>query len=320
MRSSRITALVAGVAAAALLISAAPASALAPARMMVEANHPAIRSVQVQAQSDSPSEPQTETQPQSQAQSAPSSLQPGESMVGGDTITSPSGAYALSLHSDGNVVLTETANQTALWSTNTQGRPGSTLIMQHDGNLVLYAPPIRPYHARWHARTYNWPGAFMTVTDDGTVNVVHPDGRTLWTAGTSIPQTEFVDEKHVVYQRGSQRVWLIEADGSIRDNYLVSGRATSPALGSAAVYSKSEVAWSYGGGVTMQNMVRFTHGYNGGRIGFHAIPTNWAGEPIQSLDELGTPLSAGCVRMRDDKALELYEWAPIGTPVVVLGD
>ena len=28
--------------------------------------------------------------------------------------------------------------------------------------------------------------------------------------------------------------------------------------------------------------------------------------------------SAGCVRQRNDKAAQLYEWAPIGTPVAVV--
>ena len=28
--------------------------------------------------------------------------------------------------------------------------------------------------------------------------------------------------------------------------------------------------------------------------------------------------SAGCVRQRNDKAAQLYEWAPIGTPVAVI--
>ena len=190
--------------------------------------------------------------------------------------------------------------------------------MQQDGNLVLYELPHRPLQPRWSSRTHRWPGASLTVRDDGTATVGFDDGRVVWKAGAATLDPRFAGIKHIVYERGAQQVSLFEADGSVFDTYPVSGKADSPSPGTYSVYSKSPKAWSYVGGITMDHMVRFARTSRGGRIGFHSIPTDSRGAPLQTEDELGQFRSAGCVRQRDDKAAQLYEWAPLGTPVVVL--
>ena len=136
-------------------------------------------------------------------------------------------------------------------------------------------------------------------------------------AGVLAPDVGLHGVKHIVYERGAQRVWLIEADGSVLDNYPVSGRDGTPAAGQYKVFSKSVDAWSFAPGVTMKHMVRFARAQSGTAIGFHSIP-RFGDVPIQTEQQLGQFRSAGCVRQRDDNAQQLYEWAPIGTPVVVL--
>ena len=66
----------------------------------------------------------------------------------------------------------------------------------------------------------------------------------------------------------------------------------------------------------MQYFVRFTHGDEGAAIGFHTIPVD-DGAPVQTTAQLGTPLSHGCVRQRTADAIALWDFAPIGTTVVV---
>ena len=121
--------------------------------------------------------------------------------------------------------------------------------------------------------------------------------------------------RRIVYSNSMQRVWLVEADGRIFDSYLVSGRRDAPAPGTYSVFSKSEVARS--GNLRLDHMVRFTWGRTLA-IGFHAIPTRPDGQPVQTLEELGQYRSAGCVRQDPVKAKQLYDWAPVGTKVVVL--
>jgi lipoprotein-anchoring transpeptidase ErfK/SrfK len=65
-------------------------------------------------------------------------------------------------------------------------------------------------------------------------------------------------------------------------------------------------------------MVRFARGETLA-IGFHSIPVDRNGRPLQSESELGQYRSAGCIRQRKADAARLYDWAPVGTTVVVLG-
>ena len=52
-------------------------------------------------------------------------------------------------------------------------------------------------------------------------------------------------------------------------------------------------------------------------IGFHGIPLRPDGSQIESDDQLGIPLSAGCVRESQFTAHVLYNWTPEKTLVVV---
>ena len=67
----------------------------------------------------------------------------------------------------------------------------------------------------------------------------------------------------------------------------------------------------------MRNMVRFARGSNLA-IGFHAIPRYSNGRPLQNENELGAYRSAGCVRQADADSERLWDWAPVGTKVVVV--
>jgi hypothetical protein len=122
--------------------------------------------------------------------------------------------------------------------------------------------------------------------------------------------------RRVVFSEGRQRVWLVAADNEVRRTYLVSGSIYANLdPGSFEVYSRSRQAWGIDDSGTMKYFVRFTQGDNAA-IGFHDIPVD-DGKPVQSVDQLGTPLSHGCVRQRRADAVALWRFAPLGTKVVV---
>ena len=279
------------------------------------------------------------------ARARASMLGPGEVLTVGGRLESPNGRYRLELRRSGDLVLTDSsplplpsgaalfrdgwpvvigrrsaaASPQVLWSARTGGAVGASLGMLADGNLVLVQAHPEASAPVWQSRTSGHGGAHLRVSDEGSVVIRAQDGRVLWTAGASMPDVGLGGTAHIVYDRGAQRVWLIDADGVLFDTYPVSGRATNPLPGRYAVFSKSPLAGTSDGAVTMAHMVRFTHGIAQGiPVGFHAIPRDHAGVPLQRLDELGQPRSAGCVRQQDSKARQLYEWAPIGTPVVVI--
>jgi hypothetical protein len=120
--------------------------------------------------------------------------------------------------------------------------------------------------------------------------------------------------RRIVYCVSCQRVWYVEGDEAVVKSNLVSGRAGTPRPGTYSVFSRSRVSSS--GSVTMEYMVRFAHGRTLA-IGFHAIPRTSSGTPIQSEAQLGTYRSHGCVRQADRDALYTWNFAPVGTKVVV---
>jgi lipoprotein-anchoring transpeptidase ErfK/SrfK len=122
--------------------------------------------------------------------------------------------------------------------------------------------------------------------------------------------------KRVVFDMTRQRIWLVDADQDVLRTYLVSGSLTDNLdTGTYEVYSRSRHAVGIDESGVMQYFVRFTRGENAA-IGFHSIPTK-NGEPLQATQQLGTPQSHGCIRQATVDARKLWEFAPVGTKVVV---
>lgn len=123
----------------------------------------------------------------------------------------------------------------------------------------------------------------------------------------------------VVFDITQQQVWLLDADDVVVRTYLVSGsRYDQLPTGTFEVFSKSRDAVSWHGTETMEYMVRFFRGQNS-NIGFHDLPVATAtGAEVQTLSQLGTPLSDGCIRQDLDDAVALWEHTEVGTPVVVV--
>lgn len=124
------------------------------------------------------------------------------------------------------------------------------------------------------------------------------------------------DGRRVVFSQERQRVWLVQEGGAVASTYLVSGSVSDNLdPGEYAVYSRSEDAYGIDDSGTMKWFVRFTQGDNAA-IGFHDIPVD-DGAKVQTVDQLGTPLSHGCIRQRRSDARRMWTFAPIGTKVVV---
>jgi lipoprotein-anchoring transpeptidase ErfK/SrfK len=146
------------------------------------------------------------------------------------------------------------------------------------------------------------------------------------TAGSAIPPAEAEKAvpaesgsgRRIVFSQSLQRVWLVDAHDQATRTYLVSGSMTDNLQpGAYAVYSRSRWAVGVEDSGVMQYFVRFTQGPTGAAIGFHTIPTSH-GVPLQSVAQLGTPESHGCIRQRTPDAIALWDFAPVGTKVVVV--
>ena len=243
-------------------------------------------------------------------------LEPGESLMRSQAVASTNGRYQLVFQNDGDLVLL--GDGSVLWSAGTAGQGADRVVMQRDGVLAMFRSLPWGTEPVWKSRSVGADGAVLSVRDQGGV-VIRREGSPIhWSAALPAPDVGLAGVKHIVYGRGDQMVWLVSADGSLFDSYPVSGRATWPVPGHYEVMSKSLRSQALAGHVWMRHMVRFTQPPGRAATGFHSIPVTWSGRPIQTEDELGQFRSLGCVRQRDDKAEQLYDWAPLGTPVVVL--
>jgi len=123
--------------------------------------------------------------------------------------------------------------------------------------------------------------------------------------------------RRVVFDMSEQRVWLVRDGGQVATSYLVSGGLSDNLTPDRyAVYSRSRHATGFDLQSTMQYMVRFAQG-DRAAIGFHDIPVDRDGRLVQDPSELGTPQSAGCIRQRRADARRMWDFATVGTPVVV---
>jgi uncharacterized protein YkwD len=115
-------------------------------------------------------------------------LHSGQCLQPGESLQSDIQLHTLIMQTDGNVVLYNQHSQ-PLWSTDTGGliTPGH-FAMQADGNLVLYAVDGS---AKWSSNTYGNPGAFLRIQDDGNLVVYRSGAQTetadnaLWAAASN---------------------------------------------------------------------------------------------------------------------------------------
>ena len=156
----------------------------------------------------------------------------------------------------------------------------------------------------------------------GEDTVVESLGRiTLLTGNRLLPlPVDSGTGRRMVVDITSQQVWLVESSGRVSSTFLMSGRrrATESGFelrGRFRVYSKSERLWTPEG-ASGRFMVRYQRTVSS--VGTHGIPSV-RNQLVQSIDDLGWPLSDGCARLAFNDAKRVYGWAGIGTTVVVVG-
>jgi len=107
-------------------------------------------------------------------------LNPGEFLTPGQGLVSKNGKYTFAMQTDGNIVVRKrlkNGKTRVLWASGTSRYKVTKLIMQHDGNLVMYLYR----HASWSTNTSGHPGAFLVIQNDGNAVIYSKDGKKpLW--------------------------------------------------------------------------------------------------------------------------------------------
>jgi lipoprotein-anchoring transpeptidase ErfK/SrfK len=111
------------------------------------------------------------------------------------------------------------------------------------------------------------------------------------------------------------QVMTIFENSRLLDAYLVSSgkRGMPTPQGNFKISNKFPRAWSKKYGLFMPFWMAIVPS---GDFGIHELP-EWPGGYKEGANHLGTPVSHGCVRLGVGPAEHVYNWANIGTPVVV---
>jgi hypothetical protein len=111
---------------------------------------------------------------------SPSTLRPGEQLLRGQALVANKAVDRANFGLDGN--FTATIGLSVTWSAGTAGAGGAKLVMQTDGNLVMYTPTGR---AVWFSGTGGNPGASFSANPDGSISIRSASGQVLWAQVTS---------------------------------------------------------------------------------------------------------------------------------------
>ena len=123
-------------------------------------------------------------------------------------------------------------------------------------------------------------------------------------------------KKKIVVSISQQRCWRYEGDRLLNTWSCSTGRNNSTAAGTFRVQSKLRKAYGSTWNIWMPYWLGI-YWSGGTENGLHGLPWNastggrtWAGL-------VGTPITYGCVMLNDNAMAALWEWADIGTTVVI---
>lgn len=123
-----------------------------------------------------------------------------------------------------------------------------------------------------------------------------------------VPTPTVAEGKQVIVVLSQQRVYAFE-NGALVQEFLVStGLPGTPTVqGKFAIYRKVESQRMTGSDYDLPDVPWVSYFYRD--YSFHG--TYWH-------SNFGHPMSHGCINMRTEDAKWLYDWAPLGTPVLVV--
>ena len=123
-------------------------------------------------------------------------------------------------------------------------------------------------------------------------------------------EADLYEGKYIDINLSEQVMRLIDNHNVIEEYTVSTGKWSTPTpVGIRYIENKTERAWS--------NKYKLYMPYwnsLGGGYGIHELP-EWPNGYKEGENHLGTPVSHGCIRLGVGPAEDVYNWAPVGTPV-----
>lgn len=108
-------------------------------------------------------------------------LNSGQKITSNQYLESTNLKYRFYLQSDGNLVLRDWGTRAALWASGTQGKGGTRLTVQSDGNIVLYTSSNK---AVWASNTQGTGANRLVLQDDANLVLYTGAGQSVWSTQT----------------------------------------------------------------------------------------------------------------------------------------
>jgi LysM repeat protein len=122
--------------------------------------------------------------------------------------------------------------------------------------------------------------------------------------------------KSIVVDLSEQHLYAYEGENQVFDFTVSTGRNNSTRVGNFRILDKISKAWSDPWGFWMPDWMGVYYvGYDL-ENGFHALPVTYNGKELWG-DQLGTPISYGCIVLGPDDMSRLFDWTEIGTAVEI---
>jgi hypothetical protein len=139
------------------------------------------------------------------------------------------------------------------------------------------------------------------------------DGAQVIAATSPTSTTPVLLEKSIFISLARQQMEP-RVNGIAIANYPVSsGLARTPTpVGTFKILQKNPRAWSHAAKLWMPYWMHFS----GRGHGIHELP-EWPNGHKEGESHLGHKASHGCVRLGVGTAKKIYDWAPVGTPVII---
>lgn len=119
--------------------------------------------------------------------------------------------------------------------------------------------------------------------------------------------------KYIEVNLTSQTLYQFEGQNLIASRRVSTGKWSTPTpIGTFSINNKTPRAYSQKYALYMPYWMAF----NGSSYGLHELP-EWPGGRKEGEAHLGTPVSHGCIRLGVGEAQQVYDWADLGTPVVI---
>lgn len=128
--------------------------------------------------------------------------------------------------------------------------------------------------------------------------------------------------RYITINLSDQKMYLIDGNALVATYTVSSGKWSTPTpTGTFYIMNKISMAYSRPFNLYMPLWNALApnpdgSGYNG--VGIHGLPCfNKSCSLREGVNHIGTPVSHGCIRVDDAGAQVVYDWAPVGTPVVI---